>query len=448
MRMRLMQRPQITTLALPRSATWPSDLLPPHQAPWYFLPDVFSHAKFMLATPEYLMADLSTDLQELENERRTLTGMNDELGMLFVDAADQRIRDQIAKASALENTQLLEQIEKARRDQHEVEVRALVQNERKRREEASASTEERPEELLALRSRSNGINVPFKHTASASKSQSAAMTSHNCNGQKARRNVNPPPPTTSTYYYYQAASGLPLFLHPLDIRILHSHFNEYASFPDTIDICIEAFSEGTVNDDLRKRCKYLAHLPEGADVVFIEADLENVVGAEGLKNFEGPLKIRNSRRKDKERKDDRARTRAEERERDKERLWTRSAVYSSSLPFGAAQEIANEAFQRFVIDDSPPNGDRSGEGVVFETSQQPQPATITGAWGNRSFASALHAAPPPRPSIPTSRTPARAEEEDWDVEGAWHELEQRNSGRKKRSNKLVVLGSGGGGRRR
>ncbi|KAJ2974670.1 hypothetical protein NUW54_g11857 [Trametes sanguinea] len=50
LRMRLIQRPQITTLALPRSSTWPSDLLPPHQAPYHFLPDVFAFSKFIAAT--------------------------------------------------------------------------------------------------------------------------------------------------------------------------------------------------------------------------------------------------------------------------------------------------------------------------------------------------------------------------------------------------------------
>ena len=69
---------------------------------------------------------------------------------------------------------------------------------------------------------------------------------------------------------------------------------------------MQSLSEGTVNDDLRKRCKYLAHLPEGADVVFIEADLEGVVSSEGLKNFEGPLNMHTARRKEKGRKDDRA----------------------------------------------------------------------------------------------------------------------------------------------
>ena len=41
-------------------------------------------------------------------------------------------------------------------------------------------------------------------------------------------------------------------------------------------------------------------------------------------------------------------------------------------------------------------------------------------------------------------------DDEWDLDVAWHELEQRNggTGRRKRSNKLVVLGSGGGARRR
>jgi len=40
-------------------------------------------------------------------------------------------------------------------------------------------------------------------------------------------------------------------------------------------------------------------MPEGTDVVFVEADLEGVVGQEGLKNFEVALKTRRARRKEK-----------------------------------------------------------------------------------------------------------------------------------------------------
>ena len=71
------------------------------------------------------------------------------------------------------------------------------------------------------------------------------------------------------------------------------------------------------DDDLRKRCKYLGHLPEGANVVFVEADLQSVVSDEGLKGFEQALRIRRSKRREKARKDEKARIRAEEREKEK-----------------------------------------------------------------------------------------------------------------------------------
>jgi len=245
---------------------------------------------------------------------------------------------------------------------------------------------------------------------------------------KHRRNVNPPPPSTSTYYYYQAASGLPVFLHPLDIKILLSHFHSYSSFPDTITIRAESFSESTVNDDLRKRCKYLGHIPEGADVVFIEADLEGVLGAGGLKNFEAALKMRTSRRKEKGRKDDRARARAEEREREREsRTITTSDEILSAPPLVVPGSPAVDPM-------SLPDG--------------PVRPHMHGAWGPRSFASALHSTPASHTRQPTPQPPREVDE--WDVDEAWHELERNAGGRKKRGNrKLVVLGSGAaGGRRR
>lgn len=443
LRMRLVQRPQITTLALPRSRTWPSDLLPPHQAPFHFLHDIFNFAKFMLATPAYLISNLTRDLDELAAERRSLSAMNDPLSVIFVDGAERKVREQIAKAAALETPSLKEQIEKAQRDQQEIDERhAFHARQRKAEENVHSSTEsfEVPSDFLA--SRPGGIaalNLPPNENNSRPPSQSR-------NQPRQRRNLNPPPPSTSTYYYYQAASGFPLFLHPLDIRILLSHFHSYSAFPDTITVCVESVAEGTVNDDLRKRCKYLAHMPEGADVVFVEADLEAVVGPESLKNFEGPLKMRTTRRKEKGRKEDRARIRAEEREREKVNMpWSTTTGQRAAVPGPI-----------FISD--LPTEDFSALGYVSTVSQTPQLrppspsveiAPVVGAWGARSFASALHSSSPAGSVRPTASRLQNSEDE-WDIDVAWHELEQRNGGggRKKRANKLVVLGSGGGGARR
>lgn len=428
MRMRLMQRPQITTLALPRSHTWPSDLVPPHQAPFHFLPDVYNYAKFMLATPTYLITDLTRDLDELATERRMLASMNDDLGVTFVDAAVMKLRHQIAKAAALEGPHLKEAVEKALRDQYEIEARFARLNQRKKEEATGNVQSDVPEAFLALQPGAFNAS-PISPSSNKANPATIPAPTNNRNTRQ-RRNLNPPPPSTQTYYYYQAASGLPLFLHPLDIKILFSHFNSYALFPDTITLRIESFAEGTVNDDLRKRCKYLAHMPEGADVVFIEADLEGVVGQEGLKNFEGALKTRRSRKKDKGRKDDRARTRAEEREREKERTTASTMSWSSVMPL--------QSFER------PPSPTGVEDTHNSESSPQPQ---LTGAWGARSFASAAIAAPS-QTRATSARRPVLNEEDEYDMDVAWHELEQRSTGgRRKRTNKLVVLG-GGGGRRR
>jgi len=430
LRMRLIQRPQITTLALPRSETWPSDLLPPHQAPFHFLPDVLNFAKFMLATPRYLIEELTRERDQLAQERRLFESMNDPLGLYFVNAADEHVQHQIMKATALETPLLNMQIEKAQRDQHDLLAQSAL-TARRTQQQVEQSTKadpqiEVPNELLS--SRSLAPTIPAD----------AASSSHFRNNPRQRRNINPPPPSTSTYYYYQAASGLPIFLHPLDIRILVAHFNGYASFPDSILVRVEGTSESTVNDDLRKRCKYLSHLPEGTDVIFIEADLEGVVGVEGLKNFEGPLKTRANKRKEKARKDDRAKARAEERMKEEE---MRALARFTHTPVFPRPEISPADFVSLSNSSDNGGGSSSERGVSPSSS----PPTQSGAWGQRSFASALHSASPARSGSGASTRRLTAEQE-WEAEQVWQDLEQQTlvgGGRKKKGSRMVILGGSG-----
>ncbi|THH33397.1 hypothetical protein EUX98_g787 [Antrodiella citrinella] len=434
-RMRLIQRPSITTLALPRSQTWPSDVLPPLQAPFHFLPDIDAFAKFMLATPASLISDLTKDLDELALERRALVSMGDELGVNFVDAADAKVRRQIDKAAALETPQLKEAIENARlgerqiRDAHRVDIRPD--------DNGAQALPDAPEAFVATMY--PGSRIPRTPFTPSTPSGQTERTPTPTRGPRQRRNLNPPPPSTSTYYYYQAASGLPIYLHPLDIKILLSHFSHYSTFPDTITVRVESFAESTVNEDLRKRCKYLSHLPEGADVVFVESDLESVVGQSGLKNFERALSMRRSRRDLKNRKDDKARARAEE--RDKEKLVT------------SWNELTRNHVDAYI---PPPVSTRP----LTPTEVDPAAAlsnehqdVAQGAWGNRSFASAAQARATPGQRPPARRNVERDAEDEWDLDAAFHELEARSirasGGGKRKNNRMVVLGgSGTSGRRR
>jgi len=107
-----------------------------------------------------------------------------------------------------------------------------------------------------------------------------------------------------TYYYYQSEDGQHIYLHPLDIRVLKHEFGSYNNFPDEITVRIFGIDESTMTEDLRKRFKYLSHLPLSCDVTFLEVDLKGFISDNTLKIFESELRQRYNRRKEKARKEE------------------------------------------------------------------------------------------------------------------------------------------------
>ncbi|KAG8985292.1 hypothetical protein FRB90_004830, partial [Tulasnella sp. 427] len=195
LKMRLIERPHITTMALPRSPFWPSDLLPPHQAPFHFLPSVQTFAKFMLATPTYLIANLSSELEQLEREKALLSGpYHDQVGLNYVLAAEEKVRHQMAKAAALEEVSpwLSRAIDGARKGMEEMERKVAVREMAKvnaQRKEEEQVVSETPSEMLALQSSSMSTK-PTTTTAVRPPPPPPPTT----RGPKSRKNVNPAPP--------------------------------------------------------------------------------------------------------------------------------------------------------------------------------------------------------------------------------------------------------------
>ena len=101
-------------------------------------------------------------------------------------------------------------------------------------------------------------------------------------------------PEADVFYYYQSNDGQHLYLHPLDIKILKYEFGDYSAFPDKIEIDVIHIQESTVDEDLRKWCRYLNHLPLGCDLGFCHVDLKGVVSEETLKLFESMLFLNHS----------------------------------------------------------------------------------------------------------------------------------------------------------
>ena len=124
LKMRLIRRPQITTLAFPRSRTWPSEATPPLRAPWDFTPDAPAFAKFMLASPDYLRDELDGDLRELERELDTLLRWGEgEMGVLFVQAAMDNVREARARTQDLKTQWVMTARKRALRELVEIGTR-------------------------------------------------------------------------------------------------------------------------------------------------------------------------------------------------------------------------------------------------------------------------------------------------------------------------------------
>ncbi|ORX80033.1 hypothetical protein BCR32DRAFT_294068 [Anaeromyces robustus] len=93
----------------------------------------------------------------------------------------------------------------------------------------------------------------------------------------------------SIYYFYQLADGQHYYLHPLCNKILKYEYGDYVHFPDTISCRILYLEESTINEDMRKRFKYLSHLPLTCDIVLCEIYLSDIVSSATFKKFKSEI---------------------------------------------------------------------------------------------------------------------------------------------------------------
>ena len=93
---------------------------------------------------------------------------------------------------------------------------------------------------------------------------------------------------SKNYYYYQSSDGQNIFLHALNSRMLQLQYGCLETAPHKIRGRIVQMESCSLNEDLRKRLKYLQHLPVSSqfNVVEIEFDSETISG-EVMESFRG-----------------------------------------------------------------------------------------------------------------------------------------------------------------
>jgi hypothetical protein len=112
------------------------------------------------------------------------------------------------------------------------------------------------------------------------------------------------------FYFYSAPPHL--YLSPLDIRILKTKYGSFSAFPSTLLPRVEHISTGhSVDEMVRRRAKYLGHVPQGCLISFLECDWTDIVPAEILDMFADEIERRRKRNHDKAAQEERERQQAE-----------------------------------------------------------------------------------------------------------------------------------------
>lgn len=336
--LRLVKRQPGSTLALPRDGA--ETLHAGDDVPWFHVAEVADYSRIMKGGQDYMISQYEAEIEDLRKQE-----IEDEL--LFGDENTWTRKAIGAINEAKEKIQGIGNPPDISRQPAGPKPVADPTIEQDSPPGSSESVE--PSGNGSSAGSASGADITQLSTEAASARNSSGSAerlseamgniqidskSHPKSPQKGRgKEAQGAHPPDQPYYFYQA---LPQFyLSPLDIRILKAAFGDYAHFPATILPRVEHISTGhIVDDELRKRVKYLGHLPYGCEVNFLECDWRDVVVPEVLNRFRSETEKRRKRNRDKEAREEKDRIRAEKKE--EEERW--AAARRKRPSFGSASE--------------------------------------------------------------------------------------------------------------
>ncbi|KAI0885704.1 uncharacterized protein GGS22DRAFT_161673 [Annulohypoxylon maeteangense] len=199
-------------------------------------------------------------------------------------------------------------------------------------------------------------------------------------------------PAKQQFHFYSAPPHL--YLSPLDIRILKTKFGDFSNFPSTLLPRVEHISTGHVVDDaLRKRAKYLGHIPHGCVVSFLECDWTDIVPSDILDTFSDDLERRRKVHRDKAAQEERERLQAERLEASAiGRSARRHFDQANGDKFDPTPTMNSEDFQPLgAVEGTTPPNPRPGFSQLADMSTSP--STSKTIWGTRAIPASPELAP-------------------------------------------------------
>ena len=323
--LRLVKRRTGSTLAMPRES--PDALAKNEDIPWYFAAEVMDYARVMKGSEDYMLEQLNGDIAAVraqEQEDEVMFGDDTEWArkaVRMLEEAKEKIKGMgnpppTAKKPE-EHKTTRPPIQFTTEDGSVPQMYTMQQATRSGQSIPNGSAtgsmtsvtgQEVSTSVDESQSSQSHVNASLQKT---SRMDNESLLATSLADFKARQNAAEPQP--DYYLFYQAL--LHYYLSPLDIRILKEAFETYESFPSSILPRVEHVSTGhVVDNELRKRVKYLAHLPYGCEVGFLECDWTDTVSPELLQKYKADIERRRKRHSDKEAREEKERVRIEKAE--------------------------------------------------------------------------------------------------------------------------------------
>lgn len=371
--LKLLVRDADSSLALPRDAM--EKLKKSDDIPWYHFAEVMDHARFMKGGEDYMRAQYEEEIariQELEREDELLFGE----GALWTRKAVASIMEAKDKLEGLGNPPMAEAVQ--------------VQQSKHRAAENDVNTSSTSSSLKRVPNNWDESSLSAESDHEISSGFAAMKLDENdirSIGSPMRNTVaSYPGHRDHSFYFYNALPNF--FLSPLDIRILKAAFGNFAAFPSSLLPRVEHISTGhTVDNDLRKRAKYMTHLPNGCEFSLLECDWTDIIQPSILNTFGGEIARRRKKNHEKEIREERERLRAEKEEDDMK--WAAARRKRPSLADKDLSEtdftpLARQEEEGLEFSQTPP---RNFSSFTALASPGTSPETQKTVWGTAAISS-------------------------------------------------------------
>ncbi|XP_067251293.1 RING finger protein 10 isoform X1 [Chanodichthys erythropterus] len=183
------------------------------------------------------------------------------------------------------------------------------------------------------------------------------------------------------YYFYQAEDGQQMFLHPVNVRCLLREYGSLENSPQSITATVVEIDGHTVSEDIRRRHRYLSHLPLTCEFSLCELNLQPpILSKETLDSFADDLEKRKRLRQKKARDEKRREKRIEIEENRKQGKYPDMHIGLENLQhfpaFGSPPHSGSRMqLPEFLLGPpSPLSSSPSSDGVMFPSLSEHSPS--------------------------------------------------------------------------